>query len=64
MQLVFMWKTGGSDTGHCPALYRVGDGYVVQGRILNDAATSQLRDFGDDESAVFVPSDVLDRLLR
>jgi hypothetical protein len=43
-------------------LYRVDGGYVVRGRKLDAGAREQLRDLADDEDAVVVPADVLDRL--
>ena len=61
-QLDFMWKTDGSNTGNCPALYKVDGGYVVQGKTLGRGTAARLRDLGADEGAVFVPGDVLDRL--
>lgn len=61
-QLTFMWKDSSSVTGDCPALYEVEGGYVVQGKILEPAELAQLRDHGADETAVFVPANVLDRL--
>lgn len=61
-QLDFMWKTNGSNTGNCPALYKVDGGYVVQGKTLGDGTVAKLRDLGGDEGAVFVPDDVLDGL--
>jgi hypothetical protein len=60
--LTFMWKDSNSVTGDCPAVYQVEDGYVVQGKVLDPAELAQLRDQGPDETAVFVPANVLDRL--
>ncbi|RZU48584.1 hypothetical protein EV385_0301 [Krasilnikovia cinnamomea] len=60
--LKFMWKDGVSVGGNCPALYEVEDGYVVQGKVLGPGEIAQLRDLGEDEVAVFVPANVLDRL--
>lgn len=60
--LKFMWKDESSIGGNCPALYEVEDGFVVQGKVLSVGETAQLRDLGDDEVAVFVPANVLDRL--
>ncbi|MEQ4205774.1 hypothetical protein [Actinopolymorpha sp. B9G3] len=60
--LEFLWKTGNSGTGGCPALYRTEGGYVVQGVKLGEGARGQLRQLAEDEDAVFVPADVLDRL--
>jgi hypothetical protein len=61
-QIRFMWKDQGSNIGDCPALYEVPGGYVVQGKALSDQTTGRLRDLGSDETAVFVPANVLDRL--
>lgn len=62
MRIHKMWKTGESKTGGCPALYKTDGGYVVQGIKLDQPTTAQLQDLADDETAVFVPADVLDRL--
>ncbi len=60
--LVFLWKDDGSGGGGCPALYRTEGGYVVQGVRLDDRARAQLRQLADNEDAVYVPANVLDRL--
>jgi hypothetical protein len=62
MQIQFMWKTGTSAIGSCPAMYKAPGGYVIQGKVLDDATRAQLRDLGSDEAAVFVPADVIDRI--
>lgn len=65
MEIAFQWKTGDSNTGNCPARYKVTSaegGYVVQGRELDEATMAKLRDLGDDETAVWVPADVIDGL--
>lgn len=63
MQLEFMWKDKDSGGGGCPALYEVhAHGYVVQGKRLAPEERAQLRQLADDEDAVFVPANVLDRL--
>ena len=62
MKLEFLWKDVNSGGGGCPALYRVEGGYVVQGVRLGQAERDQLRQLADDEDAVFVPANVLDRL--
>jgi hypothetical protein len=62
MQIKFMWKTGGSNTGNCPALYSTDGGYVVQGKRLDETTRGDLRDLGFDEDAVFVPADVIERI--
>ena len=61
MQIEFMWKTGGSATGNCPAQYKAPGGYVIQGKRIDEATRAQLRDLGADEDAVWVPDDVIDR---
>ncbi len=61
-EIEFMWKDGGSNVGNCAALYRVPGGYVVQGKALSEGTLARLRDLGADESGVFVPDNVLDRL--
>jgi len=63
MQIEFQWKTGGSNTGNCPARYRVTSaegGYVIQGKRLDNATRAQLRDLGADEDGLWVPADVID----
>ena len=62
MQIKFMWKTKGSAVENCPALYQAPGGYVVQGKVLDEATKAQLRQFGSDEDAVFVPADVIERI--
>lgn len=62
MHLQFLWKDNNSATGHCPALYQVEGGYVVQGIQLSPSDRAQLRDLAASEDAVFVPANVLDRL--
>lgn len=62
MRIHKMWKTGESKTGGCPAVYSTDrGGYVVQGVKLDPGDRAQLEDLADDEDAVFVPADVLDR---
>ena len=62
MQIEFMWKTGASATGSCPAQYKAPGGYVIQGKKIDDATRAMLRDLGADEDAVFVPADVIERI--
>jgi hypothetical protein len=62
MKLTWMWKDKNSGGGGCPALYSVDGGYVVQGVKLDAATREQLRQLANDEDAVFVPANVLDRL--
>lgn len=62
MKIRFLWKDSASGGGGCPALYAAPSGYVVQGKKLDADTRAQLRQFADDEDAVFVPGNVLDRL--
>ncbi|MFG2245526.1 hypothetical protein [Spirillospora sp. NPDC048823] len=65
LDLEYMWKDKGSGGGGCPALYsvrQVPGGYVVQGKKINEATRALLRQLADDEDAVYVPANVLDRL--
>jgi hypothetical protein len=63
-ELRFLWKDefSSSSGGGCPALYETEGGYVVQGLRLDEATRATLRELADDEDAVFVPANVLDRL--
>lgn len=62
MKIKRMWKDSESTVGNCPALYRTDGGYVVQGKVLDDETRGQLCDLAADETGVFVPDNVLDRL--
>ncbi|MEV4672791.1 hypothetical protein AB0K34_14135 [Actinomadura sp. NPDC049382] len=65
LQPEFMWKDTGSGGGGCPALYsvrQVPEGYIVQGKKISEGTRALLRQLADDEDAVFVPANVLDRL--
>jgi hypothetical protein len=64
MELRFMYKTRDSNIGNCPAMYEVTSaegGYVVQGKRLGLRDRRKLRDLGHDETAVWVPADVIER---
>nr|WP_221374444.1 hypothetical protein [Actinoplanes polyasparticus] len=66
----FMWKTGSSGNGDCPSIMEVDGGYVLVGKNLDAATTEQIQaagrasnsGIGADETAVFLPADVIDRL--
>jgi hypothetical protein len=58
----YLWKTDASAGGNCPALYRVDGGYVVQGKKLGRRTRRRLRDLGRDETGLFVPADVIERI--
>ncbi|MCF6475069.1 hypothetical protein FAF44_42875 [Nonomuraea sp. MG754425] len=62
MRLTYLGKTGTSNEGSCPALYRTDrDTAVVQGKLVTDPeALADLRDLAPDEIVVEVPWDVLD----
>ncbi|MEM8923891.1 MAG: hypothetical protein AAGD35_10350 [Actinomycetota bacterium] len=72
MKLSKKWKWSGSGTSGCPALYDApaepgsqrihGPGYVVQGLRLDETTRRQLDQLADDEDAVWVPADVIDRI--
>lgn len=61
-ELEFLWKDINSGTAGCPALYRRGNGYVVQGIKLDDETRAALRQLADNEDGVWVPANVLERL--
>jgi hypothetical protein len=58
----FMWKDEVSNVGNCPAMYKAKGGYVIQGKTLGEGTLAQLRDLGGDETAVFVPANVIERI--
>lgn len=62
MNIKFLWKDTGSLNGGCPALYATDGGYVVQGVTLDPETRAQLRDLADNEDAIFVPANVIDRI--
>ena len=62
MKIKYLWKDSGSNTGNCPAMYEAPGGYVIQGKLLDTETRAQLRDLGGDETAVFVPANVIDRI--
>lgn len=62
MEIEFLWKDKDSGGGGCPAIYNAPGGYVVQGKLLDAETRAQLRQLADDEDAIYVPANVLDRL--
>jgi hypothetical protein len=62
VEIRFMWKDQDSNVGDCPAIYEAPGGYVIQGKFIDDETRAQLRDLGGDETAVFVPANVIDRI--
>ncbi len=66
----FLWKTGDSGNGDCPSIIEVDGGYVLVGKKLDAPTTAQIVEVGlannsgvgTDETAVFLPADVIDRL--
>lgn len=65
MKITFLWKDRDSGGGNCPALYKTEEpaGYVAQGKQLNGEARVQLRDVAADEDGVWLPANVIDRLV-
>ena len=60
-----MWKDPASRTGNCPALYEVNEGpggYLVVGKVVDADTRAQVAEISGDETAVWVPAAVLDRL--
>jgi hypothetical protein len=70
MELKFLWKTPGSGNGDCPSLFKTDGGYIAVGKLLNSEDLAEVHavgrannsGIGADETAVFIPADVLDRL--
>lgn len=60
--LSLLW-TDGCNGENCPALYATDGGYVVQGKTLDADTTLQMENRGPDETGVFVPAHILDRLV-
>lgn len=61
-KLSLLW-TGSCNGDNCPALYETDGGYVIQGQTLDSATAGTLQNCADDETGVFVPSHVIDRLI-
>jgi hypothetical protein len=62
MELQYLWKDVNSGSSGCPTLYATEGGYVVQALRSTTRPRAQLRQLADGEDAVFVPTNVLDRL--
>ncbi|MFI5895623.1 lipid A biosynthesis lauroyl acyltransferase [Actinoplanes sp. NPDC051513] len=66
----WLWKTWGSGDGDCPSIMKVDGGYVLVGKNLDSGTIEQVAavgrannsGIGADETAVFLPADVIDRL--
>lgn len=69
-RIEFMWKTGHSGNGDCPSLMKVDGGYVTVGKTLDADTLAQIHavgrannsGIGPDETAVFIPADVIDQI--
>ena len=59
----YLWKDEQSSGSCCPALYRIDDGFLVQGK-RHRATDNGIRDLAADEEVVYVPRNVLSRLIR
>lgn len=60
-----MWKADSSGIGDCPSLSRVTEGpagYVIVGKPVDNATRAQIPEVGQNELAVWVPPDVIDRM--
>jgi hypothetical protein len=65
MKIQFLCKDAGSNIGNCPSISRVVEGpagYVVVGKNIDPATRAQIPEIADDETAVFVPANVIDRI--
>lgn len=65
VKIQFLWKADGSGVGNCPSLSRVvgaPGGYVAVGKKIDAATRAQISEVGDDEIAVWLPADVIDRI--
>jgi hypothetical protein len=62
----FLWKDDTSNVGDCPSLSKGRldgrDGYFVVGKRTSQGLLTQIPQVGDDEIAVFVPANVIDRI--
>jgi hypothetical protein len=62
----FLWKDSTSGGGGCPSISRANvseeKGYVVVGKKLDADTSARVPQVADDEIAIFVPANVLDRL--
>jgi hypothetical protein len=69
-KIEFMWKSGESGNGDCPSIMAVDGGYVLVGKNLDETTIAQIHSvgrannsgIGTDETAVFLPADVIDRI--
>lgn len=66
----WLWKTISSGDGDCPSLMKVDGGYLAVGKTLDADTAEQAAavgrahnsGIGADETAVFIPADVIDRI--
>jgi hypothetical protein len=62
----FLWKDDASNVGDCPSLSKGRldgrDGYFVVGKRTSQGLRTQIPQVGDDDVAVFVPANVIDRI--
>ncbi|MEU4236811.1 lipid A biosynthesis lauroyl acyltransferase [Actinoplanes sp. NPDC026619] len=69
-RIQFLWKSSSSGNGDCPSIMQVDGGYVLVGKVLDGEALAQVHAIGQannsgigaDETAVFLPADVIDRI--
>lgn len=58
MDLEFLFKLSSSGGNGCPAFYRAGADFVVQGYTLTADETGQMRQVADDEAGVRIPNEL------
>jgi len=62
----FLWKDDESNVGDCPSHSKGRldgrDGYFVVGKTTSQGLRTKIPQVGDDEIAVFVPANVIDRI--
>ena len=64
MQTELQYKTRSCAGNDCPAVRKVTSaegGYVIIGKLLNASDRSRIPGIGDDEDAVWVPADIIER---
>lgn len=65
MRITYLFKDSNSTTGGCPAAYEDEDGnFLVQGKLLDAETFAQLRDVAPDETAVWIPRNIIEQLLE
>ena len=58
MDLEFLFKLASSGGNGCPAFYRAGADFVVQGYTLSAEETAQMRQVAADETGARIPAEL------